>query len=99
MTVDIRIAGSVPAVSGAPTAARLTVTVEGSDDAAFSSKEAVGQRVIPLDVLAAGEGSVAVSPNRYRYLRAGAVKSFSGGTSPAFSAGLVEAFVNTYLGK
>jgi hypothetical protein len=98
MTVDIKIAGAAPAVSGAPTAAGLTVSVEGSNDAAFASKEAVGQRLIPLAVLAAGEGSVAVSPNRYRYVRVSVAKTFTGGTSPAFSAGLVEAFVNSYLG-
>jgi hypothetical protein len=99
MTVDIKIAGAVPAVSGAPTAAALTVSVQGSDDPAFGSFEVVGQRAIPLDALAEGKGSVAVSPNEYRYIRVGAVASFSGGTSPKFGAGMVEAFVNSYLGK
>jgi hypothetical protein len=99
MTVDVKLAGAVPAVSGAPTAASITVSVEGSNDAAFASKEVVGQRVLPLAVLKAGEGSVAVSPNTYRYVRVGITKSFTGGTTPAFSAGLIEAFVNSYLGK
>lgn len=99
MTVDIKIAGAVPAVSGSPTAASVTVSVQGSLDAAFTSSEVIGQRVIPLDVLADGKGSVAVSPNRYRYVRVGITKSFTGGSSPAFSAGLVEALVNSYMGK
>lgn len=99
MTVDVKIAGALPAVSGAPTSAGLTVSVEGSNDAAFASKEVVGQRLIPLAVLAAGKGSVAVSPHAFRYVRVGAAKTFTGGTSPAFSSGLVEAFVNSYLGK
>jgi hypothetical protein len=99
MTVDIKIVGAVPAVSGAPTAANLTVSVQGSADAAFTANEVIGQRVIPLAVLAAGKGSVAVSPNRYRFLRVVVTKTFSGGTSPAFSAGLIEAFINSYLGK
>jgi hypothetical protein len=99
MTVDVKIAGALPAVSGAPTAAFLTVSVVGSIDAAFAATEVIGSRVIPLATLKAGEGSVAVGPNRYRYLKVTAAKSFTGGTSPAFSAGLVEAFVNSYLGK
>jgi hypothetical protein len=99
MTVDVKIAGAVPAVSGAPTSATLTVSVQGSDDEAFTVNETVGQRAIPLDVLAAGQGSVAVSPNKYRYVRVAAAKSFTGGTTPAFSAGLVEALVNSYEGK
>ncbi|MDR2662711.1 MAG: hypothetical protein LBC31_06910 [Treponema sp.] len=99
MTVDIKIVGAVPAVSGAPTAANLTVSVQGSNDSAFSATEVLGQRIIPLAVLAAGEGRVAVSPNRYRYVRVTVAKTFTGGTSPAFSAGLIEAFINTYLGK
>jgi hypothetical protein len=98
MTVDVKIAGAVPAVSGAPTAAGLTVSVQGSNDA-FTTNEVIGSRLIPLDVLKAGKGSVAVSPNRYRYIRVMVAKTFTGGTSPAFSAGLIEAFVNSYLGK
>jgi hypothetical protein len=99
MTADIKIAGALPAVSGAPAAAALTVTVEGSDAPAFGSFEVVGRRDIPLDALAAGKGSVAVSPNGCRYIRVRIAKTFTGGTSPAFSAGVVEAFVNSYLGK
>jgi hypothetical protein len=99
MTADIKIAGALPAVSGAPTTAGLTVTVEASDDPAFGAAEAVGQRYIPLDVLSAGKGSVAISPNRRRYVRVKAAKTFTGGTTPAFTAGLVEAFVNSYMGK
>jgi hypothetical protein len=99
MTVDIKIAGAAPAVSGAPTAAGVTVSVQGSNDPAFSASEVIGQRLILLDVLSAGEGSVAVSPSRYKYVRVVAAKYFSGGTTPAFSAGLIEAFVNSYQGK
>jgi hypothetical protein len=99
MTVDIKVAGAAPAVSGAPAAAGITVTVEGSDDPGFTSSEAVCSRAIPLAVLAAGKGSVAVSPNRLRYFRAKIKKYFTGGTSPAFTSGLIEALVNSYEGK
>jgi hypothetical protein len=99
MTVDLKIAGAVPAVSGAPTAAGLTVSVEGSLDAGFAAKEVIGQRLVPLDALAAGKGSVAVSPNRYQYVRVVIAKTFTGGTSPAFSEGIIEALVNSYEGK
>jgi hypothetical protein len=99
MTVDVKLAGAVPAVSGAPTAAGITVSVQGSNTEAFSASEVIGQRAVPLADLAAGKGSVAISPNRYRYVRVAITKNFTGGTSPAFSAGLVEAFVNSYLGK
>jgi hypothetical protein len=99
MTVDLKVAGAVPAVSGAPTAAGLTVSVEGSLDAGFAAKEVIGQRLIPLDALAAGKGSVAVSPNRYKYVRVAISKTFTGGTSPAFTAGQIEALVNSYEGK
>jgi hypothetical protein len=98
-TVDIKIAGAVPAVSGAPTAAGITVNVQGSDSSAFSTSEVIGQRAIPLATLADGKGSVAVSPNKYRYVRVSIVKNFTGGTSPAFSAGMIEALVNSYEGK
>jgi hypothetical protein len=99
MTVDVKIAGAVPAVSGGPAAAGITVSVQGSDDPAFTANEVLGQRYIPLDALSAGKGSVAVSPNRYRYVRVAVAKTFSGGTTPAFTAGLVEALVNSYEGK
>jgi hypothetical protein len=99
MTVDIKIAGAEPAVSGAPTAAGITVSVQGSNDSTFTANETIAQRLIPLDVLSAGKGSIAVSPNRYRYVRVAVAKTFSGGTTPAFTAGLIEALVNSYEGK
>ena len=99
MTVDIKIAGAEPAVSGEPTAAGITVSVQGSNDSAFAANEEIGRRLVPLAVLTAGEGSVAVSPGRYRYVRVVIAKTFTGGTSPAFTAGLIEALVNSYGGK
>jgi hypothetical protein len=99
MTVDIKIAGVKAAVSGAPTAAGLTVSIQGSNDSAFAANEVIGQRLVPLAVLNAGEGSVAVSPNRYKYVRVVIAKTFTGGTTPAFSAGQIEALVNSYEGK
>jgi hypothetical protein len=99
MTVDLKIAGAEPAVSGAPTAAGITVSVQGSNDSTFTANEVIGQRLIPLDVLAAGKGSVAVSPGRYQYVRVAVSKTFTGGSSPAFTAGLIEALVNSYEGK
>jgi hypothetical protein len=99
MTIDLKIAGAAPAVTGAPTAAGVTISVQGSLDSTFAANEVIGQRLIPLADLAAGKGSVAVSPNRYKYVRVMAAKFFTGGTSPAFSAGRIEALVNSYEGK
>ena len=99
MTVDIKLAGAEPAVSGAPTSAGITVSVEGSDSDSFSTKEVIGQRLIPLAALSAGTGSVAVRPNRYQYVRVSFTKTFTGGTTPAFTAGRIEALVNSYEGK
>ena len=99
MTVDIKIAGSAPAVSGAPTAAGITVSVQGSNDSAFAANEEIGRRLVPLAVLSAGKGSIAVSPGRYKYVRVVIAKTFTGGTSPAFTAGRIEALVNSYEGK
>jgi hypothetical protein len=102
MTVDLKRAGAAPAVSGAPTAAGVTVSVEGSNDAAFAAKEVIGQRAVSLaDLrdLTEGKGRVAISTNRYRYIRVSVAKTFTGGTTPAFTAGQFEALVNSYLGK
>jgi hypothetical protein len=99
MTVDVKIAGALPAVSGAPAAAGITVSVQGSNDSAFAANEVLGQRLIPLAALKEGKGSVAVGPNRYRYVRVVFTKTFTGGTTPSFTAGQIEAFVNSYLGK
>jgi hypothetical protein len=99
MTVDFKIAGAAPAVSGGPAAAGITVSVQGSLDSTFAANEVIGQRTILLDVLSAGKGSVAVSPNRYKYVRVVAAKYFTGGTTPAFTAGKLEALVNSCGGK
>jgi hypothetical protein len=88
MTVDVKIAGAAPAGGTS-----LTLAVQGSNDSTFTANEVIGQRVIPLAALAAGKGSVAVSPNRYRYVRVTITKT---GT---FTAGLIEALVNSYEGK
>ena len=103
MTVDIKIAGAKPAVGGtaAPTAAGVTVSVEGSNDSAFAAKEEIGRRAVPLfpDAAADGNERVAVSPSRYKYVRVAIAKTFTGGTAPVFTAGLIEALVNSYEGK
>jgi hypothetical protein len=99
MTVDVKIAGALPAVSGAPTAVAVTLAVTGSNDSTFTANEVIAQRDVPLATLSAGKGSVAVSPNRYRYIRVAVTKKFTGGTSPAFTAGQIEALVNSYEGK
>jgi hypothetical protein len=88
MTVDIKVAGDAPAGGTS-----LEAEVLGSDDPVFGSNEVIGQRSIPLADLAGGKGKIAINPNRYQYVKVTFTKT---GT---FSAGLVEAFVNSYQGK
>jgi len=88
MTVDIKIVDA-PAAGGTSVAG----DVVGSDDSAFCRSETLGIRSISLADLNAGRGSIAISPNRYRYLKVTFTKS---GT---FTVGMVEAIINSYLGK
>jgi hypothetical protein len=88
MTVDLKLAGAAPAGGTS-----LTVTVQGSAVEAFTASEVIGTRVIPLTDLAAGKGRVAVNPNGYPYVRVTVTKT---GT---FTAGAIEALVNSYEGK
>jgi hypothetical protein len=88
MTVDIKIAGAAPAGGTA-----VAVSVQGSDDEAFTTSEVIGRRAIPLADLEAGRGEVAVNPNDYKYVRVAVAKT---GT---FTAGVLEALVNSYQGK
>jgi hypothetical protein len=88
MTVDIKVAGATPAGGTG-----ITATVQGSNDEAFGTSTVLGQRVITLADLTTGKGKIAISPSRFQYVRVTLTKS---GT---FTAGLVEAYVNSYEGK
>jgi hypothetical protein len=88
MTVDIKTAGTVAAGGTG-----ITVSVAGSNDSAFGTSETLGSRTVALADINKGTAKIAVSPNRYRYVKVTITKS---GT---FTAGVVEAFVNSYLGK
>jgi hypothetical protein len=71
-------------------AAANTVTVEGSDTEDFAAAAVVGSRTFSVDEVVAGTCPVAISPNKFRYLR---VKVSADAT------GTAEAFLNTYIGK
>jgi hypothetical protein len=88
MTVDLKLAGA--AAAGGTS---ITVSVVGAADAAFTAPETVGSRTIALDDINKGVGKIAVNPNRYRFVKVTFTKT---GT---FTAGVVEAFINSYLGK
>jgi hypothetical protein len=88
MTVDLKLAGEAAAGGTG-----ITVSVAGASDAGFTTPETLGTRTITLDDINKGAGKIAVSPNRYRFVKVTFTKT---GT---FTAGVVEAFVNSYLGK
>jgi hypothetical protein len=88
MTVDLKMAGAAAAGGTA-----VTLTVAGSDDPAFGTSQVLGSRAFTLKEINGGTGRVAINPNRYRYLKVTFAKT---GT---FTAGTVEALVNSYLGK
>jgi hypothetical protein len=73
----------------------ITVKVQGTDDdpAGVPAWTDVGVNTVTLAELQAGKGSVAVSPNAYRYLQVTLARS---GT---FTAGTLAAQLNTYTGK
>jgi hypothetical protein len=87
MTVDILAGDAAGGTS-------LAVTVQGTDDISGTPVWAdVGKNTITLAGLTAGKGSVAVSPNAFRYLQVAVAKT---GT---FTAGTARAQLNTYVGK
>lgn len=69
----------------------LTVTVQGSEDGSSGWIE-VGKNIFFLDEMQAGPCQVAISPNKFQYLR---VNVAATGTF----TGAAEAFINTYTGK
>jgi hypothetical protein len=71
----------------------VTVTVQGNTVNTTSGWVSVGINTFTLADLKAGKCAVAVSPNRYRCLRAALSKT---GT---FTAGTLAAQLNTYTGK
>jgi hypothetical protein len=88
MTVDLKMAGT--AAAGGTS---VTLSVLGSNDSSFTTSETLGTKTVALADINKGTGRVAISPNRYRYLKVTFTKS---GT---FTAGAVEALLNSYLGK
>jgi hypothetical protein len=87
MTVDLKT------VSAAAGGTSITVSIVGSDDSAFSSTETLGSKTLTLANINAGGTRIAVSPNKCRYIKVTFTKS---GT---FTAGTMEALLNSYLGK
>jgi hypothetical protein len=88
MTVDIKC----PA-AGAAGGTSIAVSVAGADDSAFTAPETIGSRTIALAALNDGGARIAINPNRRRYVKVTFTKT---GT---FTAGTIQAFINTYLGK
>jgi hypothetical protein len=88
MTVDIKC----PAADAAG-GTSITVSVVGADDSAFTTTETIGSRVIVLADLNKGGARIAINPNNHRYVKVTFAKT---GT---FTAGNVQAFINSYLGK
>jgi hypothetical protein len=88
MTVDIKCPGS-DAAGGTS----ITASVVGAADAAFTTPVTLGSRVITLAEINKGEAKIAINPNKYRFIKVTFTKS---GT---FTAGTVQAFVNSYVGK
>lgn len=72
----------------------VAVTVQGTNDVSGTPVWTdVGKNTFTTAVLNAGMGSVAISPNPYRYLQVALTKT---GT---FTAGTVKGQLNTYVGK
>jgi hypothetical protein len=87
MTVDVFALGAAGGTA-------VAVTVQGTDDISGTPVWAdVGKNTFTLAVLNAGPASVAISPNKFRYLQVALTKS---GT---FTAGTVQGQLNTYVGK
>jgi hypothetical protein len=87
MTVDIKCPGD--AAGGTS----IAVSVVGADDSAFTTPETIGSRTIVLADLNKGGARIAINPNNRRYVKVTFTKT---GT---FTAGTVQAFINSYLGK
>jgi hypothetical protein len=88
MTVDLKMAGT--AAAGGTS---VTLSLLGSNDSAFATSETLGTKTVTLADINKGAGKAAVNPNGYRYVKV----TFS--KSGTFTAGVVEALVNPYLGK
>ncbi|MDR1306021.1 MAG: hypothetical protein LBK74_00415 [Treponema sp.] len=88
MTVDIKC----PAADAAG-GTSIAVSVAGSNDSAFATTETIGSRTLTLAAVNKSDARIAINPNRYRYVKVTFTKT---GT---FTAGTVQAFINTYLGK
>jgi hypothetical protein len=88
MTVDIKCpAGDAAGGTG------ITVSVVGSNDPAFTASETIGSGTIALADINKGSARIAINPNDYRFIKVTFTKS---GT---FTAGTVQALLNSYLGK
>jgi hypothetical protein len=81
------------AVAGGP----ITVTVYGGDSDA-SQTNAVGSKAFTATELNGTElCQVAISPNKYQYLKVSAAAAGSG--AGQWTAGKISAILNTYIGK
>jgi hypothetical protein len=85
MTVDVSCDGPAGGTS-------VVIAVEGSADGS-SGWTVVGSRPFTLAELKAGICRVAISPNKFQYLRV----SFT--ATGTFTAGTARAYLNTYAGK
>jgi hypothetical protein len=88
MTVDLKTAGTAAAGGTG-----VTVSVIGADDSAFTSPKTLGTAVVSLADINKGTGRAAINPNNCRYVKVTFTKT---GT---FTAGTVEALLNSYMGK
>jgi hypothetical protein len=77
---------------GAAGGTAVAVTVQGSANGTSGWVD-VGKNTFTLADLAAGKNKVAISPNGFRFLKAAITKT---GT---FTAGTMNAQLNTYIGK
>ncbi|MDR2159859.1 MAG: hypothetical protein LBP23_07310 [Treponema sp.] len=81
------------AVVGGP----ITITISGGDSAA-SQTNVVGSKAFTAEELNGTElCQVAISPNKYQYLKVSASAAASGPGS--WTAGTISAILNTYIGK
>jgi hypothetical protein len=87
-TVDIKCAAA-----NAAGGTSIAVSVVGAADSAFTTPETIGSRTIPLANINKGDARIAINPNNYRFIKVTFTKT---GT---FTAGTVEALINSYLGK
>jgi hypothetical protein len=88
MTVDLFLQGAAGGTG-------IAVTVQGTNDdpSGTPTWTDVGKNTFTTAALTAAVGSVAISPNPYRYLQVALTKT---GT---FTAGTLKGQLNTYVGK